>query len=260
MQTSVRGVAFLVAHEGIVPAPYLDSVGVWTYGVGHTAAAGAPIPSQMVRGMPADLDAALRDVFAVFRRDLARYEADVATAIGRTPCEQHEFDAAVSFHFNTGAIGRAAWVDLWKSSRKDAAAASMLANWHKPAEIIGRRKAERNLFLTGSYGEARATVWPVSAAGGIAWNPVRALSQVEIIELMGASTVTTPEIPPTIRRSSRGQHVMTAQRRMQARGYDVAPDGIFGPQTEAVTRQFQRANGLSADGIIGPKSWAVLLA
>ncbi|WP_211657462.1 peptidoglycan-binding domain-containing protein [Paracoccus alcaliphilus] len=39
----------------------------------------------------------------------------------------------------------------------------------------------------------------------------------------------------------------------------MAPDGIFGPQTEAATRQFQCANGLSADGIIGPKSWAVLL-
>lgn len=258
MQTSDRGVAFLVAHEGIVPAPYLDSVGVWTYGVGHTAAAGAPIPSQMVRGMPADLDAALRDVFAVFRRDLARYEADVATAIGRTPCEQHEFDAAVSFHFNTGAISRATWVDLWKSSRKDAAAASMLANWRRPAEIIGRRTAERDLFLTGNYGNARATVWPVSAAGKIAWKPLRSLSQAEIIGLMGAS-VTAPDIPPTIRRSSRGHHVMTAQRRMQARGYDVAPDGSFGPQTEAATRQFQRANGLAADGIIGPKSWAVLL-
>ena len=79
------------------------------------------------------------------------------------------------------------------------------------------------------------------------------------VDTGSASTVTTPEIPPTIRRSSRGQHVMTAQRRMQARGYDVAPDGIFGPQTEAATRQFQRANGLAADGIIGPKSWAVLL-
>ena len=88
---------------------------------------------------------------------------------------------------------------------------------------------------------------------------LRSLIKIEWIKIFSASTVTAPEIPPTIRRSSRGQHVMTAQRRLQARGYDVDPDGIFGAQTEAATRQFQRANGLMADGIIGPKSWAVLM-
>ena len=30
MKTSDKGIAFLVAHEGVVPGPYLDSVGVWT--------------------------------------------------------------------------------------------------------------------------------------------------------------------------------------------------------------------------------------
>ncbi|RJL13680.1 N-acetylmuramoyl-L-alanine amidase [Paracoccus siganidrum] len=74
-----------------------------------------------------------------------------------------------------------------------------------------------------------------------------------------ASTVTTPEIPPTIRRGSSGQHVANAQHRLLARGYAIASDGLFGPQTEAAVRQFQRANGLVADGIIGPRSWAVLL-
>ncbi|MGW7506109.1 lysozyme, partial [Streptomyces albidoflavus] len=88
MRVSDKGIAFLVAHEGVVPGPYLDSVGVWTWGVGHTAAAGAPIPSAMPRGMPADLDAALREVFMVFRRDLAKYEADVERALGRTPAAQ----------------------------------------------------------------------------------------------------------------------------------------------------------------------------
>lgn len=79
-------------------------------------------------------------------------------------------------------------------------------------------------------------------------------------ELGSASTVTTPEIPPTIRRLDRGKHVMTAQRRLQALGYDLVPDGIFGAITESATRHFQRAHGLDADGIIGPKSWAALLA
>ena len=59
MQTTDRGLLALVRHEGIVPAPYLDVKRVWTFGVGHTAAAGAPDPARMPRGMPADLDAGL---------------------------------------------------------------------------------------------------------------------------------------------------------------------------------------------------------
>ena len=39
--------------------------------------------------------------------DLARYAAGVATAIGDAPTTQNQFDALVSFHYNTGAIHRA---------------------------------------------------------------------------------------------------------------------------------------------------------
>ena len=61
MQTTDRGNLALVRHEGVVPAPYLDVARVWTFGVGHTAGAGAPDPARMPRGMPADLDAGVRE-------------------------------------------------------------------------------------------------------------------------------------------------------------------------------------------------------
>lgn len=225
MQTSPRGVAFLVAHEGIVPGPYWDSASppVLTWGIGHTAAAGAPIPAQMPPGMPGDLDAALREVFAVFRRDLAKYEAAVASAIGRTPCAQHQFDAAVSFHFKTGAIARAAWVDLWKSGRPDAAAASMLANWRRPSSIIGRRTAERDLFLTGDYGAERAAVWSVSASGKIG-RAIRTMDQAEILSMLDPAPGPA-KTRPVIRLDSRGADVRDAQGAL-----GVIVDGVFGPR------------------------------
>ena len=231
MRTSDKGVAFLVAHEGVVPAPYQDSVGVWTYGIGHTAAAGAPDPADMPRGMPDDLDAALRDVFAVFRRDLARYEAEVEKALARTPVQQHEFDAAVSFHFNTGAIGRAAWVDLWRRGQKADAAASMLANWRKPAEIIGRRTAERDLFLTGDYGKQAATVWKVNAAGKIIWQQAKRLSQADILTLMQGDPTPNPLI-----------ELQTVLKRLGL--YTGRVDGIDGRMTQAALTAF---NAISAD-------------
>ena len=258
MKTSDKGIAFLVAHEGVVPGPYLDSVGVWTYGIGHTKAAGDPDPASLPRGMPDDLDAALREVFTVFRRDLEKYETAVTKALGNTSVEQHEFDAAVSFHYNTGAIGRASWVDLWKRSQKADAARSMLANWRKPAEIIGRRTAERDLFLTGTYGTDKATVWQVSTAGKIVWKQARRLSQDDILSLMAEVSPTAGY--PTLKRGDKGEMVKRAQVLLQAAGFDPnGIDGKFGPGTQGAVNRFQQARGLPITGIIDAATWAALM-
>jgi hypothetical protein len=81
MHMTQRGLLALIRHEGIVPGPYLDANGVWTSGIGHTDAAGPPDPERMPRGMPADLDAGIREAFAILRADLTRYEADVLRAV-----------------------------------------------------------------------------------------------------------------------------------------------------------------------------------
>ncbi|MBE9104168.1 N-acetylmuramoyl-L-alanine amidase [Nostoc cf. edaphicum LEGE 07299] len=39
----------------------------------------------------------------------------------------------------------------------------------------------------------------------------------------------------------------------------VENDGVYGPQTEVVVKNFQKQNGLDADGIIGPASWQQLI-
>lgn len=179
MKTSDRGIAALVAHEGIVPAPYLDSVDVLTFGIGHTAAAGAPDPAKMPRGMPTDLDAALHEVFAVFRRDLARYEADVVRAV-KVPIEQHEFDALLSFHFNTGAIARADLVKALNRGDRHAAASGFM-NWRKPAVIIPRRQAEQALFVRGEYPAGRVVVWQVDAGARVIWKAARTLTVDEVL-------------------------------------------------------------------------------
>lgn len=44
---------------------------------------------------------------ARFDRDIARYAAEVAAAIGGAPTTQGQFDALVSFHYNTGRIANA---------------------------------------------------------------------------------------------------------------------------------------------------------
>ena len=182
MKTSDEGIFALALHEGIVPAPYKDSVGVWTYGIGHTAAAGGPDPSKMARGMPQNLDAALRDVFDLFRADLPKYEAGVNRAV-KAKITQAQFDALVSFHYNTGAIGKASLVKKLNAGDVAGAAAGFMA-WRKPAEIIPRREDEQALFAKGVYPTGSATVWQVDKTGRVIWKPARRLSKAQVLDML----------------------------------------------------------------------------
>lgn len=182
MRVSAAGICALARHEGIVPAPYLDSVGVWTWGVGHTAAAGAPDPATMPRGMPEDLEGAIAAAVRQFAIDLERYEAEVTRAL-RVEVAQHEFDALVSWHYNTGAVGRAKLTRELNAGRRDQAALEFM-RWTKQAELIGRRKEEQALFC-GVYPSGPVPVWRASKAGRIDWRkPVRMVSQGELLALM----------------------------------------------------------------------------
>lgn len=46
------------------------------------------------------------------------------------------------------------------------------------------------------------------------------------------------------------------QARMAERGWRIAADGLYGPDTKRVATGFQREKGLSVDGLIGPDTWA----
>jgi len=145
LKVSDKGLIELICHEGVVPYPYKDSKGIWTYGVGHTAAAGAPDPQAMPKGVITSL----KEVMDLFRIDLIKYENDVNQAV-KVEMKQHEFDAAVSFHYNTGAIARASWVKQLNAGNKTAAIQGIMS-WVKPVEVYSRRKKEQDLFKKGVY-------------------------------------------------------------------------------------------------------------
>jgi lysozyme len=186
-----RGLLALARHEGIVPAPYLDVTRVWTFGVGHTAAAGAPDPGRLPRGMPADLDAGIRESLRLFRADLARYEAEVVRAV-TVPLVPHEFDALVSFHYNTGAITRAALTRYLNAGDRAGAGAAFM-NWLRPASLRSRREAERDLFLHGRYPEGPIPVWAADAEGRVDLSrPVRRLGATEALALLQPAPAAEP--------------------------------------------------------------------
>ncbi|XXX72361.1 peptidoglycan-binding protein [Sorangium sp. So ce134] len=60
-----------------------------------------------------------------------------------------------------------------------------------------------------------------------------------------------PVVRQLLSRGARGEEVVTWQRIL-----GIKADGVFGPETERVTRQWQEKHGLTPDGIVGPISWA----
>ena len=87
---------------------------------------------------------------ARFVRDLQRYAREVARALGAAPTTQHQFDALVSFHYNTGAIARATLTRLHVSGRCGEAAEEF-ARWVRAGGkrlpgLVRRRAAEAALY------------------------------------------------------------------------------------------------------------------
>ena len=58
---------------------------------------------------------------------------------------------------------------------------------------------------------------------------------------------------------SRGGEVRRLQTRLNARGADLAVDGVFGAATRDAVKKYQSANGLLPDGVVGDKTWGRLL-
>lgn len=161
MQTSPAGRAFLTLKEGKRLSAYQDSVGIWTIGVGHTAAAGTPAPVKGMTITDAECD-------AILARDLATFEAGVGAAV-TVPLAQHQFDALVSFAFNVGLGALRGSTLLRKLNAVDyEGAAAQFGAWVKAGGktlpgLVSRRADEAALFRTGVYAgvsSATAVVLP----------------------------------------------------------------------------------------------------
>jgi len=105
MKTSEDGKKLIEAFEGLfleayddatdrVALPHHKVIGTLTIGYGHTSEAGPPRVYVGMRISKSDAD-------AILTADLASVEAEVSHLV-KVPLNQNQFDALVSFQFNTG--------------------------------------------------------------------------------------------------------------------------------------------------------------
>lgn len=189
MKVSPKGLAHLAASEGIVVAPYKDSVGVMTYGIGHTANAGGVNPKTMPKGNPVNVDEAVKSAISLFAVDIVKYEDRVNDAV-TVDLKQHEFDALVSFDYNTGGIYKASFVKRLNLGDIEGATSGFMS-WSKPKEIIPRRRAEQYLFSTGEYSEKLIGVWGVRSGDRVNWSkPLKMITPDQLVKMMGVKKST----------------------------------------------------------------------
>ena len=87
---------------------------------------------------------------ARLQSDIARHAQNVAQAIGKAPTTQGQFDALVSFHYNTGAIARATLTKRHIAGDYEAAEAEF-ARWNRGGGrilrgLVCRREEEARLY------------------------------------------------------------------------------------------------------------------
>ena len=107
------------------------------------------------------------------------------------------------------------------------------------------------------------------AADGV-WGPTTAGATYDLFVFLHNLDAVAPSNPwlealnnaksQILRSGSTGDAVKIAQGLLNAKGYPLVSDGIFGSETDAATRQCQSDNGLGVDGIIGPDTWQVLVS
>ena len=124
-----------------------------------------------------------------------------------------------------------------------------------PPPSISNLAALRDLADAGDF--EGVLTWGIGVAARTPFRVLRLSNPSRIaIDITHAAPGTGTQL---VRRGNRGAAVATWQWRLRlALGRDVGVDEIFGPQTEATTRDFQRAQGLTVDGIVGPRSRAAM--
>ena len=143
----------LIAHEGLVTEAYKDSVGVWTWSVGITDASGHKVFPRY-KDKPQPLEHCIGVYLWLLRE---KYLPTVLTAFGPHDPTEAELGAALSFHWNTGAIGRANWINRFVAG-DTAGARKAILDWARPASLLGRRKKEQALFFDGKWSQDGTTL------------------------------------------------------------------------------------------------------
>jgi chitosanase len=112
------------------------------------------------------------------------------------------------------------------------------------AKLIGQSKWELNL--------------PMTVRGVVIDADVLGAADEPIVPARAPEPHTSSRILQLTRPFTRGDDVRALQSALRNHGFSGDVDGAFGPMTEVLVKQFQKAKSLPADGVVGPMTWEEL--
>lgn len=142
MKTSNQGIDHIKKWEGLRLKAYQCTSGVWTIGYGHTSAAGG---LKVYEGLEITREKAEN----ILRSDLVKFEKRVNDLVV-VPLTQTQFDALVSFDFNTGKLHKSTLLKKLNSGDYNAVP-SELNKWvfsskRRVKGLVNRRADEITLW------------------------------------------------------------------------------------------------------------------
>lgn len=148
MKISTKGMIEIMSHEGLCLEPYLDSVGVWTIGLGQTKSDDID-PKTMGK-------ITIQQAIDLFKRKITQY-TDAVDAL-KLNLTQYQYDALSSLCYNFGP-GNLRKLCHGRTLQQIGEAIML---YTKPKEITERRQKEQNLFKSGIYtNKGLVLVFPV---------------------------------------------------------------------------------------------------
>lgn len=149
----------LIGHEAIVREAYKDSERVWTWGIGVTNASGHQVHPRY-KDNPQTIARCI-EIYVWLCR--TKYGPEVVKAFAGHPLTEAQFAAALSFHYNTGAIQRTDLVGLIKTGKMVEARKFWTTHYLNGGDLQKRRNAEAALFFDGKWSsDGKATVYEVN--------------------------------------------------------------------------------------------------
>lgn len=144
MRMSTAGLDLLTEFEGLRLKAYIDPVGIWTIGYGHTSAAGEPL---VASGLVITKDEAEE----ILKRDMGQYEDGVRKYV-KVNLTQGQFDALTDFAYNAGvgALQKSTLLKKVNAGKFDEVPAEFM-KWTKGGGrelpgLVRRRRAEVKLW------------------------------------------------------------------------------------------------------------------
>lgn len=230
MKISDAGLDIIREFEGCPLVAYLDAVGVWTIGYGHT--------KNVKKGQVITKTQAEHFLLS----DVKTAENKVNKYQDRYKWNVNQYSALVSFAFNIGSIDQL----TANGTRNNAQISEKILAYDKGkvngkmvvlAGLSRRRKAEKALF--------DKKVDNSTPEGEKAENEANTTPQAE-------NTQEGYKMP-TLKRGAKGKAVKVWQVILDFQPDEV--DGIFGAYTEQRTIEYQAMHNLKKDGIVGSKTW-----